>query len=477
MNFLTKRIPMNSKYKKAIYFIPTVLGTIFCLWYIKIATCDIVYTDYIRLVNSYLPDVFNPDKFFVPDILTRIPINYLARIINVALFGYRTTFDMGLGVLGLWLAAVIFACYSLRKNVSYGWFLLLMAVMFSLNKWEMLTNGSGWAHFLAIGCFYLHYQVIDRVYAGEEMRFDRKLLLLLPWVITLGIAGPYCAIYSAVLFLTYLFLYLAHRRENGKRDIRYLYYLISALIPFLLYLWSNSYAVEDHADAVDLTIGQAFLSDPAFPVRFLIKACSSMVFGEEVLNSWIKPDPPGVPILPGWSVYALGIFVILCYLTALWLNVRYRLYERTIFPLMLLAAGGMNHLLILLSRWIFLKDYYGMSSRYALQYQVGILGILLTIALLWKQLGSMVYRTAAMVCCLVFLSGNVVTTWKEWGKAPYREAYGERIAAAALEFEQLDDDTLRETFDYRKSRPDSGAKVRSALEILKEQNWNVFRNQ
>ena len=30
------------------------------------ATCDVVYSDYIRLVNSYLPDVYDPDRFFVP---------------------------------------------------------------------------------------------------------------------------------------------------------------------------------------------------------------------------------------------------------------------------------------------------------------------------------------------------------------------------------------------------------------------------
>ena len=57
-------------------------------WYIKNATCDVVYSDYIRLVNSYLPDVCDPKKFFVADVLTRIPINYLARIINVKLLAF-----------------------------------------------------------------------------------------------------------------------------------------------------------------------------------------------------------------------------------------------------------------------------------------------------------------------------------------------------------------------------------------------------
>ena len=52
----------------------------------------------------------------------------------------------------------------------------------------------------------------------------------------------------------------------------------------------------------------------------------------------------------------------------------------------MILSGGINHLLILSARWIFLKDSYGMTSRYALQYQMGIIGILLTFAVV-MQLG------------------------------------------------------------------------------------------
>ena len=81
--------------------LPVILGILFYIWYIFHASDNVAYSDYIRLVNSYLPDVTNPAKFFVPDILTRVPITYLGRIINVKLFGYNTYFDMILGVLSL----------------------------------------------------------------------------------------------------------------------------------------------------------------------------------------------------------------------------------------------------------------------------------------------------------------------------------------------------------------------------------------
>ena len=41
---------MNAeRYRKIIYWMLPVLGVLFCLWYVKNATCDVVYSDYIRL--------------------------------------------------------------------------------------------------------------------------------------------------------------------------------------------------------------------------------------------------------------------------------------------------------------------------------------------------------------------------------------------------------------------------------------------
>lgn len=188
-------------YRKALCLLIPAAGLAFLLWYIKNATCDVVYSDYIRLVNSYLPDVYDPDRFFVPDVLTRIPINYLGRIINVELFGFSITFDRVLGAVSVALAAWVFGLYFIRHKLGSIWFALIMAVMFSLNQWEMLTNGSGWSHFFAFACFYYHELVFDRVWTGQEKKGDTLRMILLPVLIILGTAGPYCAIYAVVMIL------------------------------------------------------------------------------------------------------------------------------------------------------------------------------------------------------------------------------------------------------------------------------------
>ena len=472
--------------KKYFYFILPVLGVLFYLLYLHTAAIDMVYSDYIRLINSYLPNIWDPKKFFVPDLLTRIPVNYLERAVNVTVFGYSVTFDRVLSVLCFGASACIIAGYSYQKQISFGWYAVIMAVMFSLNKWEMLYNGTGWAHFLAFACFYYNYRLLDKAYGNEygvrvgamtgagnetdaEQRTgagvrSRVLLLLLPPLITLGVAGPYCAIYTVTLVLAYLFLFLKKRVWNKPGLIIALF---DAVIPFLIYLWSNSQAVYEYSGAAGGSLTQNLLKEPVFFIKFLLKSFASMVFGVELIDRHLTGIPGKV-----WCL--LGLLVILAYFMALWLNFSSGLAERTILPLMLLAGGGMNHLMVLVSRWIFMpNDCYGMSSRYALQYQIGIIGILLTFALVWQEeTHRKTCRRAVMVLtAFVFLAGNLLTTAEEFSFGRHRKSHNLEVKQILMNFEQESEETLKAALEYRKPG------TREALTILKENGWNIFREK
>ena len=75
------------------------------LFYVLLSTTDVLYSDYIRLVNSYLGKPFQIGDLLQKDILTRIPLTYFFREINRHFFGYTLIFDRVLGVLGLFLAS------------------------------------------------------------------------------------------------------------------------------------------------------------------------------------------------------------------------------------------------------------------------------------------------------------------------------------------------------------------------------------
>ncbi len=466
--------------KEIIVWLIPLLGIAFLLWYIKNAACDVVYSDYIRLVNSYLPDVCNPKKFFVADVLTRIPINYLARIINVKLFGFSITFDRILGAVSVGLAAWSFSVYSRQLKVNVTWFIAFMVVMFSLNKWEMLTNGSGWSHFFAFACFYYHQILFDRYYRGEEGKWDKTMLMLLPWLIILGTAGPYCAIYAVVMILASGAAALLDK--EGKRK-EYIKFLFCTLAPLLLYILSNSFAVEEHAGATGRSLGQILADHPTFPVRFILKSLAGMFIGGEELQQWIQNG-----CISNKVIYLLGVILMAGYLWSLWLNISLKLYKKTLFPLILLVSGGANHLLIFLSRYIFEKEDYALSSRYALQFQVGVLGILLTFALA-SQIrrkhinGGRLKRIMAVLetaFCIAILLGNGYTTYREIQKAPYREENFEKMAVMAPSIPSMTEEELKEhskeidnLYEYRKGTE----KIQEAFRILEENHLNIFRNK
>ena len=214
----------------------------------------------------------------------------------------------------------------------------------------------------------------------------------------------------------------------------------------------------------------------------------SLVF--YVIGVWQRPwclaPLLGLAVL----VYLLGLAVFVSYLLALYLNVRFQLYKKTIFPLLLVLSGGCNHLLVLAARWIFLKDEYGMSSRYEIQYQMGIVGILLTFALVWSMCREKAQETEAdkaktrvpekraartllKVCMLAFtvltVFGNAWTTRAEIRTAPYRKAYLQVSRELGRNYRTASDEDLE---TYLHNDPDA---VRDAMRILEENHLNIFR--
>jgi len=114
------------------------------LFYVLLSTTDVLYSDYIRLVNSYLGKPLQLGDLLQKDILTRIPLTYFFREINRYSFGYTLIFDRVLGVLGLFLASKPLLLFMRKKQLPFLQQLLFLILFYSLNKWEMLLNGSGY---------------------------------------------------------------------------------------------------------------------------------------------------------------------------------------------------------------------------------------------------------------------------------------------------------------------------------------------
>lgn len=450
-------------FKKLLYILFPVMGALFLIAYIKASTLDVVYTDYIRIINSYFPDVYSFRPYLGADVLTRLPVSYLERIINVAFFSFSTRFDMYVGLAFLSLTSVLIYKFAVEHKAPIVILISIFIVYFSLNKWEMLSNGTGWGHFFAFFLFILHYYLYDKyVYKKEANKKADIYMCVLPYVSIFLTAGQYTAIYAATLILLYLSAILIKR--NAKFLKRHIKYFINILIPTFIYIYSMKNSVEEHAGSTDMSMKEVLKTMPDLFVRLYLKSYASILIGVETIEDLG---------LESGVVITLGVLVLSAYIYALYIYFRKKIYKSSLFPLVLMFSALISHVLVTLSRWIFLNDTYAMSSRYALQFQLGVIAVLLIFAMSGnKKKNKYAIRISAIIC-VMFITGNVMTNSYEMNMAKYRKENFEKKYEAALDFNNYSDKELNEIFQYRHD----AARIRKALSILRDAKLNVYKER
>lgn len=485
------------------------------LFYVLLSTTDVLYSDYIRLVNSYLGKPFQLGDLLQKDILTRIPLTYFFREINRYSFGYTLIFDRILGVLGLFLASKPLLLFMRKKQLPFLQQLLFLILFYSLNKWEMLLNGSGYIHFLAFSAFYDYFYALDQAFNKKS---SLLVLSIYPPFILL-VAGPYCLAVFLSCFALFFFLALGKKLWDMKGTILL---LISNGLCLFLYLLSNHYAVYEYAGAESISLREVLQNHLLFVVKFIFYGFSSMLVSGENLEQLLREGA-----IQGKGVVLLGAFVLFFYalMAVLYLwkffassnnsgtktfatknkeafsSQQRQMDEQKqtdknaltggnvgesfcfgLLPGLLLLHGLASHALVFLTRYMFLKESYAFQSRYALQYQSALLGAFLLL-FLWKNenrasLGQK-SRTAQgrLTFCLlisgIFLLGTLWTDSSEWGKSMYRREHYERMWSYSHDLSAYSDEELEDVFEYHHG----GERIRKAFTIWEQvkKEWRADR--
>ena len=484
------------------------------LFYVLLSTTDVLYSDYIRLVNSYLGKPFQLGDLLQKDILTRIPLTYFFREINRHSFGYTLIFDRALGVLGLFLASKPLLLFMRKKQLPFSQQLLFLLLFYSLNKWEMLLNGSGYIHFLAFSVFYDYFYALDQAFSKKS---SLLVLSIYPPFILL-VAGPYCLAVFLSCFALFFFLALGKKLWDRKGTILL---LISNGLCLFLYLLSNHYAVYEYAGAESISLREVLQNHLLFVVKFIFYGFSSMLVSGENLEKLLRDG-----VIQGKGIVLLGAFVLFFYvlmiLLYLWKffassgngggkafagkgkkglsseqgqEAKYPIEKNPmaaekggetfyfgLLPGLLLLHGLASHALVFLTRYMFLKESYAFQSRYALQYQSALLGAFLLL-FLWKNenRASLGQKARAeqgrlAVCLLfsgIFLLGTLWTDRSEWGKSMYRREHYERMWSYSHDLSAYSDEELEDVFEYRHG----GERIRKAFAIWEQvkKDWRERR--
>ena len=491
------------------------LMAVVILFYVLLSTTDVLYSDYIRLVNSYLGKPFQLGDLLQKDILTRIPLTYVFREINRHFFGYTLIFDRALGVLGLFLTSIPLLLFMRKKQLSFLQQLLFLILFYSLNKWEMLLNGSGYIHFLAFSVFYAYFYALDQAFSKKS---SLLLLSIYPPFILL-VAGPYCLAVFLSCFALFFFLALGKKLWDMKGTILL---LISNGLCLFLYLLSNHYAVYEYAGAESISLREVLQNHLLFVVKFIFYGFSSMLFSGENLEKLLREG-----VIQGKGVVLIGAFVLFFYVLMILLYL-WRFFASSknsgtktfatknkeafssqqrqmaeqkqtdtnaltgenvgesfyfgLLPGLLLLHGLASHALVFLTRYMFLKESYAFQSRYALQYQSALLGAFLLL-FLWKNenrasLGQKARTSQGrLVFCLlisgIFLLGTLWTDRSEWGKSMYRREHYERMWAYSHDLSAYSDEELEDVFEYHHG----GERIRKAFAIWEQvkKEWRADR--
>ena len=498
----------KEKFRASFLLFVSILCTVFLGFYILSASADIVYSDYIRLTNSYLGKPFSFNDLLTKDILTRIPVSFLFREINIAFFHYSITFDRFLGLFGLLLTSIPLLLFMSKRRIGIFFSVAILLIFYSLNKWEMLLNGSGYAHFLSFALFYLFFYLLsERVGKGSSL----LSLSVFPFLFLLT-GGPYTiAVYGATI-LSLFFLFLAGKIRDKRGS---LVLLLSSFVSTFLYFLSNHYAVYEYAGAKSISLKEVLLTKMTFVLKFFGFGFSSLLFSGENLEEWLSSGA-----VQGKQLFLLGGLILLFFLLMALFFLKDLFFGEKrgekdksltgLFPALLLLHGLLSFALVFLSRYIFLRPEYAVQSRYALQYQSALLGALLLLYLntgrqeagvekgreklegntekkrgverkpedrekdekAGEKAGARraLPRIISIGITLLFLGGTLYTAKTELLKAPYRRLHYETMLHSVNRIEDMDEEELERLYEYRHGKE----RILKAFSILKERKLNCF---
>lgn len=446
--------------KNIVYFSLVIAGMLFMFFYIHTATMDLpVLNDYIREINRFVGNGKIKEYVFSTAFILQPPVNLLMNWINYNFLDFSVTADMFLGVLGLTLEALVFAVYSIRHQFRLLPYAVLMFYTFSLTKWEMVINGTGWVHFWAFFGFALHFYLMDLWYhIQEKKQWIQILMVLIPTLNILGFAMFYGAVYAFVSASAF-FIIIVVKKKEGKDIKNELVFLSSIVIPIMIYIIC-SLINHDTRITGNESFFVGFVKDPMYFIGFFVMSFSSEIIGIETVLAYSQAKT---------LAFIIGFLVLCLYVFCLIINIIEQLYHDTYIPLLLLSSGFCSHGIVLVSRWGFDNIMYGMSSRYALQYLFGGIGILLTMYF-WFRKGKE-KKIRWLFSCLVAIAlffGNMLTTVAEIQKAPYRKAFYNETKAMIFSHEKYTDEQLSSRFCA------DATDVRNALLTIKKEKLSVW---
>lgn len=467
-----------------------IIGAIYVLLYIKASVVDVPVSDYLRIINYYYEDVFDLHYLLSIEGISRVPFNFLTRIINASFFRFSTNFDRAISVFGLFIFNFVILKYVFRiinNNIlKLMTSIMVTATSFSLINWEMILNGTGHTHFLALSLFVLAYYVFDEHYKGWYLLNSNQnkgigYFIIFVLLSSLCFGGSYMVAFlftiSTFCFIFYVINFIINNTNSiiykfaNRFQINNIIAIIMSVLAVLLFqISNNSGEPYVHIGMKDIGLVEMLSQDFTFPIRFLSKALVSSIIGVDNITFAMQ-----IHSINDLVVYSIAILIIIMLIFVTIMVIKREYYKKYLFVMLLAFNGLANYLFIFFARYKFLDDTYGMTSRYGIQYMfltIAVVIILFKIIddeLKYKLSSFLSFVSMMMIICL--LSTNLTTNYHEQTIAKYRKETYQKAKDAALNLDLYSDDELPNIFEYHRGLD----QIKKAFAIIKDKHYNIFK--
>ena len=478
-----------------------IVGAIYVILYINAAVVDVPISDYLRIINYYYEDVFDLHYLFSIEGISRVPFTFLMRIINVSLFNFSTIFDRVISVVGLFIFNFVILKYVF-KIINNNLLKIMTSIMvtftsFSLICWEMLLNGTGYPHYIALALFVGAYYLYDEHYKdwflmvskNDANKKNMVCYLLFVGLSALCFGGSYMVAFLFTISSFCFLFYVLNSMHNNKKIQNRLFNrtqtnnIITIVVSFLLVLLfqisNNSGEPYVHIGMKDISLIELLKTDITFPIRFLAKALVSSIIGVDNIDFAIM-----IGSINDIVIYLIALLIVIMIIFVTVLVIKRKYYQKYLFALLMAYNGIANYFFIFFARYKFVDDTYGMSSRYGIQYMFLTIAIIIllfkivddnlhisaTNSVATKHKANSIISFVSVMMILCLLSTNLTTNYHEQLIVQYRKIAYQKAKDVALDIDSYSDDELPNIFEFHRGVD----QIKHAFAIIKEKKYNIF---
>lgn len=442
-----------------IIYLAILLNMVFLVVYLIEATRNVVFMDYWRLAEKFIPLIMENrlsfSDFWVAYWGQRNPLLFILLCLNIKFFNFNTLISVFLGAITIGAVCITFY-FSISKKISNNKtrgilqliYIPIIMSFFNLNQWEIMENQFSFSFFLRVWCYLVIFILLDKAMYNKE---HIKLILISGILSFLSICGI-SQLYFGGMIIAVLLVFIINLIIKKKNAYCYFKYFFIWFILSGLAVWLYMCNMDMNSSGSNFFKFIASIFDGTF-----FQALFYIIDGSLLqINVMQIADPNSINII---GIILLSI-IILC----IFFYFKSKMYEDTYIPLFMIAYGLFSMLIIMYGRMFEYDIRFLASSRYVVDTTLLWVGCISVMIYVWIK-----NKSKFMLHLLIFISiSYIYCDYQVYIQRESKGMYKENIAFMCTQIDQYTDEEL---IVMQANDPEI---VRNVCALMKKYNLNVF---